>query len=276
MTRFDLHLVSDSTGETLDAVAKAALAQFKEPNAEKHLWPMVRNLRQLEPVLESIRMAPGLVMFTLVHQELRNALVRHCKEVNAPYLDVLDPAIDFLSRFLGERAQARPGQQHALNTEYFHRIEAMNYTMSHDDGQVTQGLNLADVVVVGVSRTSKTPTCIYLANRGIKAANIPIVKGCPLPPELFSLTRPLVVALITSADRLIEIRRNRLASMNESTNSSYADPDAVREELLFARRLIAEHRWPVIDVTRRSIEETAGAIIHLMTQRRVDKGAHPA
>lgn len=274
MTRFDLHLVSDSTGETLDAVAKAALAQFKDPHAEKHLWPMVRNLRQLEPVLESIRTASGLVMFTLVNRELRNALIRHCEDVNAPYLDVLDPAIGFLSRFLGEKAQARPGQQHALNTEYFDRIEAMNYTMSHDDGQVTQGLNLADVVVVGVSRTSKTPTCIYLANRGIKAANIPIVKGCPLPPELFSLTRPLVVALITSADRLIEIRRNRLASMNESANSSYADPDAVRDELLFARRLIAEHRWPVIDVTRRSIEETAGAIIHLMTQRRtVDKGA---
>lgn len=274
MTRFDLHLVSDSTGETLDAVAKAAIAQFKDPQAEKHLWPMVRSLRQLEPVLESIRKLRGPVMFTLVNQDLRDVLIRHCEEVNVPYLDVLDPAVNFLSRFLGEKAQARPGQQHALNTEYFDRIEAMNYTMAHDDGQMTQGLNLADVVVVGVSRTSKTPTCIYLANRGIKAANIPIVKGCPLPAELFSLTRPLVVALVTSADRLIEIRRNRLASMNESTNSSYADPDAVREELLYARRLIAEHRWPAIDVTRRSIEETAGAIIQLMTQRRtVDKGA---
>ncbi len=268
MTKFHLHLVSDSTGETLEAVAKAALSQFKGADPVKHQWPMTRNVRQLDFVFEDIKAKPGIVMFTLVNEEMRNALVAKCELLKVPHLSVLDPAISFLGRYLGEKAQAKPGQQHVLNAEYFERIEAMNYTLAHDDGQLGRNLAEADVVLVGISRTSKTPTSIYLANRGLKAANIPIVKGCPLPEELFTLTNPLIVGLVTSPDRLVQIRQARLKSMNESTDSSYADIDAVRDELVYARRLFTENGWPVIDVTRRSIEETAGAIITLVTKRR--------
>lgn len=267
MTRFHLHLVSDSTGETLDAMAKAALSQFKGADPVKHVWPMTRNMRQLEFVLDDIRQKPGIVMFTLVNDEMRSALVAYCEDLKIPHLGVIDPAIAFFGRYLGEKAQAKPGQQHVLNAEYFHRIDALNYTLAHDDGQVSENLSKADVVLVGVSRTSKTPTCIYLANRGIKAANIPVVKGCPLPEQLFTIREPLIVGLVTSPDRLVQIREARLKAMNEERGSSYADLDAVREELIHARRLFTEHGWPVIDVTRRSIEETAAAIITLISQR---------
>ncbi|MDA5192378.1 pyruvate, water dikinase regulatory protein [Govanella unica] len=268
MSKFHLHLVSDSTGETLDAVAKAALAQFQGADPVKHSWTMTRNMRQLDFVLDDIRQKPGIVMFTLVNEEMRTALVSYCDSAKIPYLAVIDPAIAFFGRYLGEKAQAKPGQQHVLNTEYFHRIDALNYTLAHDDGQVSENLSKADVILVGVSRTSKTPTCIYLANRGIKAANIPVVKGCPLPEQLFTVKEPLIVGLVTSPDRLVQIREARLKAMNEDRSSSYADPDRVRDELVYARRLFTDHGWPVIDVSRRSIEETAAAIFNLLNQRR--------
>lgn len=273
MTKFHLHLVSDSTGETLDAMAKAALAQFKGADAVKHVWPMTRNMRQLEFVLDDIRQKPGIVMFTLVNDDMRTALVTYCDTLKIPYLGVLDPAIAFFGRYLGEKAQAKPGQQHVLNAEYFRRIDALNYTLAHDDGQVSENIGKADVILVGVSRTSKTPTCIYLANRGVKAANIPVVKGCPLPEQLFTVKEPLIVGLVTSPDRLVQIREARLKTMNEDRGSSYADIDAVRAELTYARRLFTDYGWPVIDVTRRSIEETAAAVLTLMAQRREARAA---
>ncbi|RIK94851.1 MAG: phosphoenolpyruvate synthase regulatory protein [Proteobacteria bacterium] len=267
MTKFHLHLLSDSTGETLEAVAKAAIAQFKGADPIRHFWPMIRHTRQLERVVDNIASHPGLVMFTLVDETIRASLVESCRRLNVPFIAVLDPVIEELGRYLGEKSLAKPGEQHALTAEYFARIDAMNFTLAHDDGQLGDNLAKADVILVGVSRTSKTPTSIYLANRGVKTANIPIVRGCPLPEELFTVTKPLIVGLVTNPERLIEVRRNRLKSMQETRETSYIDPDAVREEIAYARRLCAERNWPMIDVTRRSIEETAAAVLNLLAQR---------
>jgi len=267
MTRFHLHLISDSTGETIDAVAKASLAQFAGADPVKHLWPLVRTVRQLARPLQEIEEKRGLVMFTLVNKDIQKALVTRLAELNIPHIAVLDPVIHEIGRYLGQKSKAKPGEQHMLNEEYFRRIEAMSYTLAHDDGQLMDNISKADVVLVGVSRTSKTPTCIYLANRGVKAANVPIVKGCPLPDELFKPGGPLVVGLVTSAEILIQIRRSRLKAMNETKRSDYVDPEVVQEEIKFARRLYSKNGWPVIDVSRKSIEETAAAVINLLNQK---------
>ncbi len=268
MTKFHLHLLSDSTGETLDAVAKATLAQFSGADPVRHFWPMIRNLRQLEAALGEIEDKRGLVMFTLVNEEIRQALLQRLKEQNIPYIAVLDPVIRELGVYLGEKSKAKPGEQHALTEEYFRRIEAMSYTMAHDDGQLVDNITKADVVLVGVSRTSKTPTCIYLANRGVKAANVPIVPDCPLPDALFRDGGPMIIGLVTNPELLIQIRQSRLKAMNQHKASRYADPEAVREEITYARRLFARNGWPVIDVSRKSIEETAAAVIALLNRRR--------
>ncbi len=263
---FHLHLVSDSTGETLNAVAKAACAQFEMGRPIEHFYPLVRNRKQLERAIAEIETAPGLVLHTMVNAELRQFLEVRCRELGQPSVAVLDPVMANLGAYLGVEESHRPGAQHDLDAKYFARIEALNYTMAHDDGQSAATLELADVVLVGVSRTSKTPTCIYLANRGIKAANIPIVAGIALPEELNRLKRPLVVGLIVAPDRLIHIRKNRLLSLQEETETSYVDLDSVRAEIAIARRLFAEKGWPVIDVTRRSIEETAAAVLALYSR----------
>jgi [pyruvate, water dikinase]-phosphate phosphotransferase / [pyruvate, water dikinase] kinase len=260
---FHLHLVSDSTGETLNAVAKAACAQFDMGRPIEHVYPLVRTKKQLERAFVEIESAPGLVLHTMVNSELRMMLEENCRALGQPSVSVLDPVMSLLGNYLGAEVSHRPGAQHDLDAKYFARIDALNFTMAHDDGQSAATLDKADVILVGVSRTSKTPTCIYLANRGIKAANIPIVLGINLPPELDSVTRPLIVGLITGPERLIQIRRNRLLSLNEETETEYVDLDAVRAEIAFARRLFADKGWPVIDVTRRSIEETAAAVLAL-------------
>ena len=265
---FHLHLVSDSTGETLNAVGKAACAQFDMGRPIEHVYPLVRNRKQLERALMEIEAAPGLVLHTMVNEELRGLLEVKCRELGQPSVAVLDPVMTLLGNYLGAELSHRPGAQHELDAKYFQRIDALNYTMAHDDGQSAATLDLADVVLVGVSRTSKTPTCIYIANRGVKAANIPIVLGIALPPELDLIRQPLVVGLIASPERLIQIRKNRLLSLNEETETEYVDLDSVRAEVAFARRLFAEKGWPVIDVTRRSIEETAAAVLALHSRAR--------
>lgn len=265
---YHLHLVSDSTGETLNAVAKAACAQFDMGRPIEHVYPLVRTRKQLDRALVEIESAPGLVLHTMVNQELREGLENRCRELGQTTVGVLDPVMGSLGSYLGAEVSHRPGAQHELDAKYFARIDALNFTMAHDDGQSAATLDMADVVLVGVSRTSKTPTCIYLANRGIKAANIPIVLGIALPPELDTVKRPLVIGLLASPERLIQIRRNRLLSLNEDAETEYVDLDAVRAEVAFARRLFAEKNWPVIDVTRRSIEETAAAVIALHSRAR--------
>jgi regulator of PEP synthase PpsR (kinase-PPPase family) len=260
---FHLHLVSDSTGETLNAVAKAACAQFDMGRPLEHFYPLVRNRKQLERALVELEEAPGLVLHTLANDELRSVLEARCRDLGMPSVAVLDPVMSNLANYLGVEESHRIGAQHDLDARYFARIEALNFTMAHDDGQSLSTLNQADIVLVGVSRTSKTPTCIYLANRGIRAANIPIVAGVSLPAELLEITRPLIVGLIVNPERLLHIRRNRLLSLHETTETDYVDLEAIRAELVVARKLFAEKGWPVIDVTRRSIEETAAAVLAL-------------
>jgi regulator of PEP synthase PpsR (kinase-PPPase family) len=272
ITRFHLHLVSDATGETVHSLARASLAQFENAEAIEHIWSMVRTRAQIERVIAGIDANPGVVLYTLVNDTLRQPLQECCRRLNIPAIPVLDPAINALGAYLGLSARNLPGQQHLMNHEYFQRIDAMTYAMTHDDGQAPWGLNEADVILTGVSRTSKTPTCIYLANRGVKAANVPLVPGVPLPPELFAATRPLIVGLTNDPERLIAIRRNRMNAIQQDTTSQnsaapYVDLEAVRAEVTAARRLCHEHKWPVIDVTRRSIEETAAAILKLLAKR---------
>ncbi|MFL4990339.1 MAG: pyruvate, water dikinase regulatory protein [Microvirga sp.] len=266
---FHLHLVSDSTGETLITVARAVVAQYEGVAAIEHVYPLVRSNTQLERVLSEIENAPGIVLYTLVEQDLAQRLEEVCRNTGSPHLSVLEPVHALLSSYLGTHSTARPGAQHMLNAEYFKRIDAMNFTLLHDDGHLPHDLDEADVILVGVSRTSKTPTAIYLANRGLKTANIPLVPGVPPPAVLGTARKALIVGLVATPERIVQIRQNRLLSLNADDDTSYVDRDAVAEELAASRRLFARNGWPVIDVTRRSIEETAAAIIDLYRDHRL-------
>ena len=263
-TYFHVHLVSDSTGETLNAMARAVCARFENVLPIEHYYALVRSPRQLERALADIEDAPGMVMHTIVDDSLRMALEEGCRRLDMPCIAALDPLVSALSRYLGAALTRRVGVQHALDTDYFNRMDALNYAIGHDDGQGGRELDQADVVLVGVSRTSKTPTCIYLAHRGVRAANFPLVPGRPVPDQLTGLSSALVVGLTISPDRLIQIRRNRLLSLKESRDTAYTDIEAVRDEVVQARRLYERQGWPVIDVTRRSVEETAAAVLNLL------------
>jgi hypothetical protein len=260
---FHLHLVSDATGETLIAVSRAVAAQFEEVSSIEHLYPLVRSVAQLEKSIAEIAAAPGMVLFTLVDLSLAGRLESACRDIGAPCLSVLQPIQTLFQSYLGAVAKPRPGAQHILNADYFNRIDALNYTMMHDDGQMAENYEAADVLLIGVSRSSKTPTSIYLANRGIKTANIPMVPNVPLPKSVFGLKHPLIVGLTASPERIIQIRQNRLEALHANLDSPYVDRLAVCEEVARARRLFEQHGWAMIDVTRRSIEETAAAIIDL-------------
>ncbi|MBI3453035.1 MAG: kinase/pyrophosphorylase [Rhodospirillales bacterium] len=268
MKRFHIHLVSDATGETINAIARACLVQFENVEPVEHVWSMVRSERQLDKVLAGVGANPGVVLFTLVDEKLRNPLLASCRALNVPCIPVLDPVLAALAGYLNARMTNLPGRQHALDAGYFARIEAINYVMAHDDGQATHDLEQADVVLVGVSRTSKTPTCIYLANRGVKAANVPFISGCPLPPEIDELKKPLIVGLTNDPTALVHVRRNRLTMLNEGRDTQYTDIDSVKAEVAAARRLFNERGWPILDVSRRSIEETAATILELVNRRR--------
>lgn len=272
MPKLHLHLLSDSTGETLEMIAKAALAQFDDAEVTRHFWPMVRSLQHLERILADIAVNPGLVLFTLVNEDIRSRLEDQCSTLGLPVVSALDAVLDALEQTLGQQAKARPGRQHLMDAAYFARVEAIHYTIAHDDGVAWENWEEADIVLAGVSRTSKTPTSIYLANRGYKTANIPIVIESPPPPALFGLRQPLVVGLTTAPERLIQVRRNRLLSLNQAPDTAYVDQERVAREVQFARRMFADNGWPVIDVTRRSIEETAAAVINLLNERGEDDG----
>jgi regulator of PEP synthase PpsR (kinase-PPPase family) len=268
-----IHLVSDSTGETVSCITRACLAQFENANPTEHLWWLVRTPGQVERVISGIEAHKGLVLFTLVDTELRKLLEEGCKKLKVPCISVLDPVMLALSSYLKANIAAQPGLQHVLDAEYFERIDAMQYTLAHDDGQLLEGLDDADVIVVGISRTSKTPTCMYMANRGIKAANIPLVPDIPLPQELFATKRPLIVGLTKDPASLAEIRKSRLRYLNEKDDTDYADFEAVKAEVTLARRIFSRNGWPVIDVSRRSIEEAAAAIMQLHQDREAAKSA---
>ncbi len=276
MPRLHVHLLSDSTGETLEMIAKAALAQFDDAEVIHHFWPLVRSHQHLERILDDIAINPGLVLFTLVNHEVRTQLEERCRALSLPHIAALDAVTSALEGLLGQQAKARPGRQHMMDAAYFARVEAIQFTIAHDDGIAWEDWEEAEIVLAGVSRTSKTPTAIYLANRGYKTANIPVVPESPPPHALFGLRHPLVVGLTTAPERLIQVRRNRLLSLGQAPETAYVDMDGVTKEVQFARRMFADNGWPVIDVTRRSIEETAAAIINLYNERKSMGEAAPS
>jgi regulator of PEP synthase PpsR (kinase-PPPase family) len=264
---FHLHLVSDATGETLNAIAKAASAQFEGITVKEHFYALVRSQRQLQRVIDHIRDQPGLVFFTLVNPELRRELEAGCVQLGITSLNVLEAPIATMRQFLGAAETHRPGGQHEVDHRYLQRIEALNFAIAHDDGQALNMLGNAEVILVGASRTSKTPTCVYLAIRGIRAANVPVVPGVPLPPALLAIRERLIVGLWAAPDRLVQVRRNRLSNLGEVRDTSYVDIDNVRAEVTATRRLFDAQGWPSIDVSRRSVEETAAAVMNLLAER---------
>jgi len=263
MHTFHLHLVSDATGETVTSIARACMVQFEGVHAIQHNWWLVRTQGQVERVITGIEEHPGIVLFTLVDAGVRGVLEEACRRLKIPHISLLDPVMATLASFLQVEMKATPGMQYQLDAEYFARIDAMQFTLAHDDGALMEDVESADIVLIGVSRTSKTPTSMYLANRGLKTANYPLVPGVPLPPQLAAATRPLVVGLTKDPKSLTDIRRARLRYLNQEEESAYAQYEQVREEVQNARRLFSRHGWPVVDVTRRSIEEASAAIVQL-------------
>jgi len=265
--RLNLHLVSDATGETLNSIARATVVQFEHAQIVYHRWSLIRSRLKLQSVIDGIEAEPGPVLSTLVEKSLRVELESACQRLGVAVVHVLDPVLAMLAEQFGETASSRPGRQYVLDDAYFKRIDAIHYVLAHDDGQAHAGISEADVVLVGVSRSSKTPTCFYLANRGIKAANVPIVPGAALPPELENAPCP-VVGLHIEVSALIEIRRHRLKLIGahgvRHDATDYVDHESVKAEIQASRRLCTAHGWPVIDVTRRSIEETAATVLQLM------------
>lgn len=267
LIHFHVHMISDSTGETLIEVMHASVAQFEKVEPIEHLFALVRSSKQLERALQHVSEYPGIVMYTLVNFELRRELEDFCARLDIPAIAVLDPIQATLSGYLGAPIQGKAGAQRVLDADYYRRIEAMNYSMAHDDGQGDDFAS-ADIILLGISRTSKTPTSVYLGHRGYRAANIPLVPSIPLPEEIFRLKKPLIVGLTASSERIVQIRRNRLLNLNEDRSTDYVDEASVKDELFFAKRLFARHNWPFIDVTRRSIEETAAKVINLLNEHR--------
>lgn len=261
MKRFNIHLVSDSTGETVGSVARAALVQFDDIDAEEFSWTLVRSKSQLEKVLAGIKENPGVVLYTLADENLRDTLKLDCSKNNLPCIAIISGVVSEISAYLGVKSHAHTGRQYELNEDYFTRMDAINYSLAHDDGQGHWEMDQADIVVLGPSRTSKSPTCMYLAYRGFKAANIPLVIDCPLPPTLETLKKPLIIGLTINPERLQQIRKTRLQSLNHEGETNYIDMEYMQREIADARKLYAKHRWPVIDVTKRSVEETAATII---------------
>lgn len=264
---FHMHLVSDATGETLNTVARAATAYYAGYQPIEHIYTLVRTSKQLDRVIGEVEKQPGIVLFTIADDTLKQEIESRCEAMGTPCISILDPVIASLATYLNAKSKPHIGGQHVLNAEYFKRIDALNFTMAHDDGQQVADLDSADVILLGISRSSKTPTSIYLANRGIKTANIPLVPGIQPPPILFKLKKPLVVGLVASAERIAQIRRHRLLTLNEGRDTTYTDRNSITQEILNMRKLCTANNWPVVDVTRRSIEETAAAIMNLLSQR---------
>jgi regulator of PEP synthase PpsR (kinase-PPPase family) len=265
--KFHVHLVSDSTGETLNALVNAALAQFENVDVQIHFYALVRSEHQLGRALDHIATAPGLVFFTLANQKLRDKLRARCTSLLTECVDVLEGPVSALRQLLGASETHKVGRQHQVDQRYLDRIEVLNFSIAHDDGQSLDTISEAEVILTGASRTSKTPTCIYLAIRGVKTANVPLVPNMPPPTALLEAKKPLIVGLWVTPDRLVQVRRNRLAAMGEARDTGYVDLDLVREEINATRRLFEQNDWPTIDVSRRSIEETAAAVMNLLAER---------
>lgn len=268
---FHLHLISDATGETLLTVARAAAARYPAVRPIEHVYPLVRSEKHIMRIFREIQNLPGIVLYTLVNPQLGEYVETISHDYGIPCVSILEPVLSTFRAHLGAPVTTEIGAQHALDDDYFRRIDALNFTMMHDDGVLPQNLEDADLIIIGISRTSKTPTSIYLANRGIKTTNIPIIPEIPLPEKLFSVKRPLVVALIATPERIALIRQNRLLALNAAdSESAYVNRNSIASEIAFTRKLCDDHGWPIIDVTRRSIEETAAAIYALYQEHRAN------
>lgn len=264
---YHLHLISDSTGETLTTIAKAAAVQYAKMRPIEHMHPLVRNQRQLNRVLQEVEQAPGIVLYTVVNKTLAEEIERRCRELKVPSLAALSPIMQVFESYLGSPQTPTVAGQHVLDAEYFKRIDAVNFTLAHDDGALPADLSTADIIILGISRTSKTPTSIYLAQRGYKTANLPIVPQIALPPALTEPHSAFVVCLVASVERISEVRRNRAMLMSDRDLVTYVDRDRIGAEIAHCRKLCARYGWPLIDVTRKSIEESAATIIKLLNDR---------
>lgn len=265
----NLHLISDSTGETLSSVARAVLSQFEGVESSDFIWPLIRTKPQLDRVMESISQNPGVVMYTILHDDLIDELRRKCYEIKVPCIPVLSHIIGEFSSYLGMTISSTVGRQHLLDNQYFSRVDAISYTINHDDGQATWDLYEADIVIIGVSRTSKSPTSVYLSCRGYKTANVPFVSLETIPQSLYEIKKPLIVGLTINPEKLVQIRQTRLASIGQETGTDYIDVESVKNEIAESRKLFAKLDCPVLDVTKRSVEETAAKIIHLLQEKRI-------
>jgi regulator of PEP synthase PpsR (kinase-PPPase family) len=260
-----IHLVSDSTGETVHQVARACVAQFPNVTTVEHVWTLVRSEAHLRALCAGLDRNPGILLLSIVNDDMRDKILAECRSRGIPGVSVLDHVVQLLGRVLGQTTQNLPGGQRRLNTAYFDRIAAVDFAVSHDDGMNMGQLLQADILLVGVSRTSKTPTSMYLAHRGYKVANYALVPQVPFPLHCLDGLNLLVVGLTNDPKRLSQIRRTRQMAMADTDNVTYVDVDQITEEVRHGRRLFSEQNWPVIDVTRRSVEETAAAVIQLHT-----------
>jgi [pyruvate, water dikinase]-phosphate phosphotransferase / [pyruvate, water dikinase] kinase len=262
-----MHLISHASGEMVEMVARNSVAQLDGVEVERHLWKMVRNLGLVPEILGEIAQRRGIVFHSIAATDIREALEEGCGRLRVPCLFVLEPFVTRLSEFSGAPVRFRTAARDFIDEEYYRRVEAMKYTLSHDDGLAADNLEDADVILVGVSRATKTPTCMYLASRGIKAANVPVVPGVPLPDGVLKSKKPLVVGLTVDPRVLVKVRSARLKRLSEDETTSYSETESVAREVLEARRLCARHGWRVLDVTNRPIENTAAFILELLQQR---------
>ena len=263
MKKINLHLVSDSTGETLSSVSRAVLSQFEDVDTNDFVWPLVRTKSQIEKVIESISKNPGIVLYTILEDGLVENLKNHCDKLQIPCIPVLSRIITEFSNYLNMPVNNAIGRQHLLDKEYFSRVEAINYTLNHDDGQSAWDLCDADIIIIGVSRTSKSPTSVYLSCRGYKTANIPFVSIETIPENIYDLKKPLIVGFTINPEKLIQIRQNRMFSLGQELKTDYIDLERIKNEIAESRKLFAKLKCKVIDVTKRSVEETAAKIIQL-------------
>ena len=257
-------LISDSTGETLDRIFMALKAQFNNFNYDLAQYSFTRTENQISTIIENAKEKESpIILYTVVNSKLAKFLAEEANKKKIPCFGVLGDLILNFSKILNQKATHRPSAQHVLDEDYYKRIEAIQFTMNHDDGNNTENINESDIVLVGVSRTSKTPTSIYLANKGLKTSNIPLVNEMSIPLDLINPNKLCVVGLITEADRLYDIRRNRLNSMKEREAFDYTNLDKIRNEVEQSKKIFKKNKWPVIDVTRKSVEETAASIIKI-------------
>ncbi len=262
---YQIYLISDATGETLDRIFIAIKAQFKNIDYKIHTYSFTRTSNQILKILETAEKNKNvIILYSIVDSNLAKYLAKTSDEKNIPCFGVLGDLILSFSKLLNQRASHQPSGQYALDEEYYERIEAIQFTMSHDDGNLLKEIQKSDIILLGVSRTSKTPTSIFLANKGFKTSNIPLINDKSLP-EILRRDPQLtcVVGLNTEPERLVEIRKNRMSSLKENSNKLYTDLDKVKKEVENAKKTFRKYKWPTIDVTRKSVEETAASIIKI-------------